>query len=401
MKLRVRLQLSTGMFLQFFAWGTWYVTLGTYLSTIGFGGTDIGDAYSAAAWAALVSPFFVGLIADRFFAAQRVLGLLHLAASACLFWVSTLTDPTAFFFGLLLMMLCYMPTVALTNAVCFHQMSDAGSEFPTVRVFGTIGWIAAGWLVGMLGIESTALPMKIAACASVLTGVFAFFLPHTPPRAAGQRTRIADVLGLNALALLRDRSFAVFAIGSLLVSIPLAFYYNFANLFLNEIGVQNAAGKMTFGQMSEIVFMLLMPFFFRHLGVKKMLLVAIGAWALRYVLFAEGAEWMLYAGILLHGICFNFFFVTGQIYVDRHAGSSLRASAQGFIALLTYGVGALIGAKASGYMVEQFSTDGGHAWSQIWPIPAAMALVVFILFAFLFNEQKGEKSEQSTPSVGA
>ena len=182
------------------------------------------------------------------------------------------------------MMLCYMPTVALTNAVCFHQMSDAGSEFPTVRVFGTIGWIAAGWLVGMLGIESTALPMKIAACASVLTGVFAFFLPHTPPRAAGQRMRIADVLGLNALALLRDRSFAVFAIGSLLVSIPLAFYYNFANLFLNEIGMQNAAGKMTFGQMSEIVFMLLMPFFFRHLGVKKMLLVAIAAWALRYAL---------------------------------------------------------------------------------------------------------------------
>ena len=399
MSFRVRLQLSVGMFLQFFAWGTWYVTLGTYLSTMGFDGTDIGDAYSAAAWAALISPFFVGLIADRFFAAQRVLGLLHLIAATCLFWVSTLKEPTTFFFGLLLMLLCYMPTIALTNAVCFHQMSDSGSEFPKVRVFGTIGWIAAGWLVGILEIESTAFPMKIAAFASVLTGVFAFFLPHTPPRAAGQRMRIANVLGLEALALLRDRSFAVFAAGSLLVSIPLAFYYNFANLFLNEIGMENAAGKMTFGQMSEIVFMLLMPFFFRHLGVKKMLLIAMAAWALRYAFFADGTEWMLYAGILLHGICFDFFFVTGQIYVDRHAGPSLRSSAQGFIALLTYGVGALIGAKVSGHMVEQFRTDYGHNWSQIWPIPALMAIAVFVLFFLLFSEHKRECRGRSMVST--
>lgn len=386
MVFRVRLQLSTMMFLQFFAWGTWYVTLGTYLAAIGFSGTDIGNAYSAAAWAALVSPLFVGLIADRFFAAQRVLGVLHLLAAGCLFWASTLSEPGPFFYALLLMMLCYMPTIALINAVCFHQMEDAGSEFPKVRVLGTLGWIVAGWLVGTLQIESTALPMRIAALASVATGLFALSLPHTPPRSVVKKVGVSDVLGLEALGLLRERSFAMFALGSLLVSIPLAFYYNFANLFLNEIGVHNAAGKMTFGQMSEIFFMLLMPFFFRHLGVKKMLLIAMAAWALRYVLFADGTPWMLYAAILLHGICFDFFFLTGQIYVDRYAGAQMRASAQGLIALLTYGVGALIGANVSGAIVESFATDSGHAWSQIWLLPAAMAAAVFVLFALLFNE---------------
>ncbi len=387
MEFRIRLQLSSMMFLQFFAWGIWYVTLGTYLASIGFSGTDIGDAYSAAAWAALVSPFFVGLVADRFFAAQRVLGVLHLLAAGFLLLASTIKDPNAFFYALLLMMLCYMPTLALVNAVCFHQMDDAGEEFPKVRVLGTMGWIVAGWLVGTLQIESTVQPMQMAAMASVLTGVCAFFLPRTPPRAAGQKVGVADVLGFEALALLRDRSFAVFAVGSLLVSVPLAFYYNFANLFLNEIGVQNAAGKMTFGQMSEIFFMLLMPFFFRHLGTKKMLLIAMAAWALRYVLFADGAIWMIYGGILLHGICFDFFFVTGQVYVDRRAGPQIRARAQGFIALLTYGVGALIGAKISGRIVEHFSTDGGHSWGHIWPVPALMAAVVFALFALLFKER--------------
>jgi nucleoside transporter len=399
MDFKIRLQLSTMMFLQYFAWGAWYVTLGTYLATLDFSGTDIGDAYSAAGWAALVSPFFVGMVADRFFAAQKVLGVLHLLAAGCLFWASSITEPNAFFYALLLLMLCYMPTLALVNAVCFHQMKDPGEQFPNVRVLGTIGWIAAGWLVGTMEIETTVLPMQIAAVASVLTGLFAFVLPHTPPRAAGQKIGVADVLGLKAMRLLADRSFAVFAFGSLLVSIPLAFYYNFANLFFNEIGMHNAAGKMTFGQMSEILFMVLMPFFFRRLGIKKMLLVGMAAWALRYALFAEGDMWMLYAGILLHGICFDFFFVTGQIYVDRRAGADIRASAQGLVALLTYGVGALIGAKVSGRVVEHFTIEGGHQWQQIWPLPAAMAAVVFVLFALLFREGRAKEEEDLIVSV--
>ena len=393
MNFRMRLQLSVGMFLQHFSSGTWYVTLGTYLSTLGFSGTDIGDAYSAAAWAALASPFFVGLIVDRFFPAQRVLSLLHLMTAACLLGISFLEEPTEFFWGLLLLKLCYMPTIALTDAVCFNQMNDAVSEFPRVRIFGSIGWIVAGWLVGVLGIESTQLPIKIAIFAFMLTGIYAFFLPHTSPRAAGQQISVANVPGLNALSLLRNRSFAIFSLGSLFFSIPIAFYYNFANLFLNETGMQNAAGKMTFGQMSEIVFLLFMPFFFRYLGIKKMLLISTAAWALRYTFFTGGALWMLYAGILLHGICFNFFFVTGQIYVDRYAGSLLRASAQGFFALLTYGVGALIGSKLSGHMVEHFSAEGGRAWSQIWLIPSVMAIAAFVFFAFLFSEQKREGRE--------
>jgi len=391
MDLKIRLQLSTMMFLQYFAWGAWYVTLGTYLAALDFAGTDIGDAYSAAGWAALVSPFFVGMVADRFFAAQKVLGVLHLLAAVCLIWASTVTDTNTFFYALLLLMLCYMPTLALVNAVSFHQMKDPGEQFPNVRVLGTVGWIAAGWLVGTLDIEATALPMQIAAAASLLTGLYAFTLPHTPPRAVGQKVGVADVLGLKAMRLLADRSFAVFAFGSLLVSIPLAFYYNFANLFLNEIGMDNAAGKMTFGQMSEILFMLLMPFFFRRLGIKKMLLIGMAAWALRYGLFAAGETWMLYAGILLHGICFDFFFVTGQIYVDRRAGAEIRASAQGLVALLTYGIGALLGAKISGRVVEHFTTDTGHQWRDIWPLPAVMALVVLVLFALLFTEKNKEE----------
>jgi len=391
MDLKIRLQLSTMMFLQYFAWGAWYVTLGTYLAALDFAGTDIGDAYSAAGWAALVSPFFVGMVADRFFAAQKVLGVLHLLAAVCLIWASTVTDTNTFFYALLLLMLCYMPTLALVNAVSFHQMKDPGEQFPNVRVLGTVGWIAAGWLVGTLDIEATALPMQIAAVASLLTGLYAFTLPHTPPRAVGQKVGVADVLGLKAMRLLADRSFAVFAFGSLLVSIPLAFYYNFANLFLNEIGMDNAAGKMTFGQMSEILFMLLMPFFFRRLGIKKMLLIGMAAWALRYGLFAAGETWVLYAGILLHGICFDFFFVTGQIYVDRRAGAEIRASAQGLVALLTYGIGALLGAKISGRVVEHFTTDTGHQWRDIWPLPAVMALVVLVLFALLFTEKNKEE----------
>ena len=275
---QIRVLLSVAMFFQFFIWGSWFVTMGTYLFEIGFQGSDIGAAYSTTGWAAIFSPLFVGMIADRYFAAQKVLGFLHLLGGACLFWVAQITTPGAFFWVLLLYTLCYMPTLALVNAIAFRQMDDPGVEFPNVRVLGTIGWIAAGWLIGLMQIEATAAPLKIAAGASVLTGLFSFFLPHTPPRSSGEKATLSEVLGLKALSLMRERSFAVFAVTSLLVTIPLAFYYNFANAFLNEVGMENAAGKMTFGQMSEIIFMVLMPLFFARLGVKKMLLIGMLAW---------------------------------------------------------------------------------------------------------------------------
>ncbi len=392
----VRGKLFVMMFLQYFVWGAWYVTLGTYLGeTLAFQGQQIGLAVGTTAVAAMISPFFVGMVADRYFATERILAALHLLGGLVLFAASTLDTFGPFYAVLLGYTLLYMPTLALTNSLSFHQMRDPGKEFPAVRVLGTIGWIVAGLTIGFLRLESTAVPMRIAAASSLGLGMFCFVLPHTPPTRVAERVTARDVLGLDALQLLRDRSFAVFVIGSFLVSIPLQFYYAFANLFLNEIGMENAAGKMTLGQMSEIGFMLVMPWFFVRLGVKRMLLLGMVAWAARYALFAYGDNgarvWMLYLGILLHGICYDFFFVTGQIYVDRKAPRHLRAAAQGLIAFVTLGVGMLIGSWLSGVAVDRYSVTAGaevvHAWSRIWLIPAFGAGAVLALFAMFFTHE--------------
>jgi nucleoside transporter len=400
----VRARLAAMMFLQFFVWGAWFVTLSTYLGQgLGFAGTDIGRAYTTMPWGAIVAPFVVGMIADRFFAAERVLGVLHLVGALLLWTASSATDPGTLFWVLLGYALCYNPTLALVNAISFNQMTSPEKEFPAIRVFGTVGWILAGLVVGFLKLEATATPLKIAAVCSAVLGVFSFVLPHTPPKSLGRKVTVRDVLGLDALQLLKERSFFVFVLGSLLVCIPLSFYYSFTNLFLNEQGVVNAAGKMTLGQASEVFFMLVMPFFFVRLGVKKMMLVGMLAWSARYLLFAFGnsAELvgMFYLGILLHGICFDFFFVTGQIYVDNTAPKSIQASAQGFITLVTYGVGMLIGAEISGRVVESYQVMEagkivGHQWTPIWIVPAAMAFGIVLLFAALFRDAR-------QPSPGA
>jgi nucleoside transporter len=395
------------MFLQFFIWGSWGVTLGTYLTEIGFTGADVGNIYSTTGWAAIVSPLFVGMVADRFFSAQHVMAILHLLGAGILYYVAGVEDPGTFFFVLLAYSLCYMPTLALVNAISFDQMKDPGTEFPLIRVLGTIGWIVAGLVIGLLSqvlgynIEETALPLKLAAGSSLALGIFCFFLPNTPPKSKGQEVSFAKLFGLDALSLMKDRSFLVFTLGSLLVCAPLAFYYTFANPFFNELGMTAAASKQTMGQVSEILFMLVMPFFFRHLGVKKMLLIGMLAWVARYVLFAFGdvgfpIELMLWGGILLHGICYDFFFVTGQIYVDKEAPREIRASAQGFIALVTYGVGMVIGNMVAGRLVAEYTAaDGTHDWQTIWLIPAGMALVVAIGFFLLFKDppRKGAEGE--------
>ena len=381
------------MFLEYFVWGAWYVTMGTWLGSLAFSGEQIGLTYGTTALAAMISPFFVGMIADRFFATQRLLAALHALGGLAILYASTRTTFWPLYAAVLVHTLFYMPTLALTNSISFRQMQDPGREFPVVRALGTIGWIVAGLLVGSMGVEATSTPLQLAAGGSFVLAVFCLLLPHTPPQKTG-RVRARDVLGLDALALLKDRSFAVFVLGSFLVCIPLQFYYAFANPFLNEIGVTNAAGKMTLGQMSEIVFMLLMPWFFRRLGVRNMLLVGMAAWVARYVLFAYGDNatlvWMLYGGILLHGICYDFFFVTGQIYVDQKAPANVRAAAQGFITFVTYGVGMLIGSWLSGRVVDAYvtTTSGvidGHDWQRIWLVPAAGAFAVLLLFALFFR----------------
>ena len=398
MPTNARLKLSTMMFLQYFVWGAWAVTMGTWLSaTLRFSGAEVGLAYGTTAVAAMVSPFFVGMVADRFFATEKLLALLHLVGAAILFWASLQMAFAPFYAVLLGYALCYMPTLALSNAISFRQMTDPAREFPSIRVLGTIGWIVAGLFIGTLGLEATAVPMRLAAAGSLVLGFFCLALPHTPPARVAQRVTVRDVLGLDALRLLRDRSFAVFVLGSFLICIPLQFYYTFANPFLNELGVSNAAGKMTLGQMSEIGFMLVMPWFFRRLGVKYMLLVGMAAWAARYVLFAAGDNgamvWTLYAGILLHGICYDFFFVTGQIYVDQRAPQDLRAAAQGLIAFVTLGIGMFIGSLISGRVVDAFVVATGppsHAWDRIWLVPAVGAAAVLVLFALFFRTRSVE-----------
>src|SRR3954468_1285735 len=395
----VRLKLSVMMFLQYFVWGAWYVTMGTYLlRTLQFSGQQSGLAYSTTALAAMVSPFFVGLVADRFFATERILAVLHLVGAVLLFYVSTLTDFSAFYPVLLGYTLCYMPTLALTNSLSFHQMQDPGREFPGIRVLGTIGWIVAGFAISGLHAEGAGLQFRLAAAASAVLGLFSFALPHTPPARVGHKVTARDILGLDALELLKERSFAIFVIGSFLICIPLQFYYAFTNPFLTELGLTNTAAIQTMGQMSEIGFMLVMPFFFRRLGVKWMLLIGMFTWALRYVLFAFGnggtLVWMVYLGIIVHGICYDFFFVTGQIYVDKKAPPHIRAAAQGFIAFVTLGVGMFVGSYLSGWVVDQYTYAQGnaqlHTWQPIWLIPAGFAAGVLVLFALFFTSDRAD-----------
>ncbi len=391
-------RLSAMMFLQFFVWGAWFVTLGTYLSALNFSGTDIGTAYLTNNIGAIIAPFFAGMVADRYFDSEKVVGLMHLFGAGVLYYLTTLQSADQIILWLLVYNSAYMSTLALANSISFAQMRDPDTQFPKVRVWGTIGWIAAGLTISLVlatqvnNVEATNLPMQMAAAFSLLLGIYCFTLPTTPP--AGKGASTGEVLGLQALSLFKQRAFVVFALCSLLICIPLAFYYSFANLFLNELGMEGAAGKMTLGQMSEALFMLAMPFFFVRLGVKWMLLVGMLAWVVRYGVFAAGSMdqvGLLYLGILLHGVCYDFFFVTGQIYVNRKASDAIRASAQGLISLLTYGVGMAIGTYIAGVVVDAYATPGGHDWRSIWLIPCGFAAVVALVFTVVFKDTDADE----------
>jgi nucleoside transporter len=343
---------------------------------------------------AIIAPFIIGLIADKYFSAQKILGILHIIGAGLMFCASRATDFSNFYPLILSYMIIYMPTLALVNTISFKQMSNPSKEFPWIRIFGTVGWIVAGIIIGWLNWEKTnslALTFTTAAIASLILGFLSFALPDTPPAKRGQKTSLGDILGLDAIGLLKNKSYLVFFLASVAICIPLAFYYNFTNLFLNEAGVSRAATIQSFGQFSELAFMFAMPFFFVRLGVKKMLAMGMLAWALRYVFFAYGNAsenyWMLLAGIIIHGVCYDFFFVAGQIYTDNLAGERYKNSAQGFITLATYGVGMLIGFTISGPIVDHYKTAASHNWQTIWLIPGAIAFVVLVLFVLLFKDK--------------
>jgi nucleoside transporter len=396
-KFNVKSRLSVMMFLEFFVWGSWYVTLGTWLSTtLQFSAEEVGWAAGTTAVGAIVSPFFVGVIADRRFATQKILGVLHGMGALLLAAASIQHAFAPLYILVLLYCLCFMPTLALAAALALRQIRDPQREFGRIRVFGTLGWIVAGLIVGVSGLESTGVPMRIGAASSAVLAVFCFFLPDTPPLAV--ETGAAKALfPLESVRLLGTRSMAVFALASFLICIPLQFYYAFTNLFLNETGVTNAAAKMTGGQMSELFCMLLIPWFFRRLGVKYMLAVGMLAWAVRYMLFAFGDAhelmWMFWLGIALHGICFDFFFVVGQIYIDREAPPALRAATQGLITFITYGLGMFVGSLLSGRVVAAYTRGGSagvpaHDWRSIWIVSAVASAVVLVLFLLSFRDEQ-------------
>jgi nucleoside transporter len=400
MSLTTRIQLCLMMFLNFFVWGIWFVTMGTFLATkVNASDVQIGLAYGTQALGAIIAPFVVGLIADRYFPAQKILGILHLIGAALLFTLSGKNEFDGFYPILLIYMIIYMPSLALVNAISFKQMQEPEKEFALIRVWGTIGWIAAGLLIAGLALEGKQQLQQtyVIACAiSVALGIYGFFLPNTPPPKAGSKASLREILGLDALSLLKDKNYAIFFLSSVLICIPLAFYYQETNKFLNEIGVEKAAGKMTMGQMSEMIFLFLMPLFFKRFGIKTMLLIGMISWVLRYLCFGMGdagaGVWLLYIGIILHGICYDFFFVTGQIYTDERAGERIRSSAQGMITLATYGVGMLIGFWFAGMISEHYKLpQGGHNWRSIWLVPAGIAIAITLFFLLFFKDPKKNK----------
>jgi nucleoside transporter len=392
MKFKIGSQLAFMMFVEYFIWGAWYVTMTSYMPAhLHSSGLQIGAAYSALAIATMISPFFVGLVADRFFPAQTIMGVLHLLGGALLFLVPAIKDNTVFYWAILLYSLLYMPTIALSNSVAFYQMNDPGKQFPWIRVFGTAGWIVAGIIIGQFSLEKTATTFQIAAAASVLLGFISFALPNTPPKGRESQTP-----GTEAFVLFKNKPYLIFFIAAILVCIPLSFYYGFANNFLVELGMKNSAAKMTLGQVSEGVFILAIPFLFNRIGVKNMLLMGMTAWILRYICFAygnlDGGTWMLYAGIILHGVCYDFFFVTGYMYTEQKAGEKIKNAAQQLFTFATYGLGMFIGTWFSGFIDDVYARPGGHDWKQIWLVPAYIAAAVLVYFILFFREKKPANS---------
>lgn len=400
MTLTTRIKLMLMMFLMFSTWGAWYGQMGKYLfTTLHATGDQIGSAYATFSIASIVAPFFMGMVADRFFSAQKVMGVLNILGAIILYFLIQNQDPDTFFWYILAYTLTFAPNLALSSSIAMNQMQNPEKEFPSIRVIGTIAWIVVTNIIGFYGVGDKVTIFQIAMFASVAWAIFAFTLPNTPPKAT-KATSFSQILGTDAFVLFKDRSFLVFFICSILVCIPLSFYYAHANLSLTESNMTNVENKMSLGQVSEVLFMLLIPFALSKFGIKKMLIVGLIAWIVRFVCFGYGdgisSEWMLYLAIILHGVCYDFFFVTGQIYTDNKAGEKIKNSAQGLITLATYGIGMGIGSILSGKVLDKYTTKVGevsaHDWTAVWMVPAAISVVVLLIFILVFKDNTRAKA---------
>lgn len=400
MTLTTRIKLMVMMFLMFSTWGAWYGQMGKYLfTTLHATGDQIGSAYATFSIASIVAPFFMGMVADRFFSAQKVMGVLNLLGAVILYFLIQNQDPNTFFWYILAYTLTFAPNLALSSSIAMNQMENPEKEFPSIRVMGTIAWIVITNIIGFYGVGDKVTIFQIAMFTSVAWAIFAFTLPNTPPKAT-KATSFGQILGTDAFVLFKDRSFLVFFICSILVCIPLSFYYAHANLSLTESNMTNVENKMSLGQVSEVLFMLLIPFALSKFGIKKMLIVGLVAWIIRFVCFGYGdgisSEWMLYLAIILHGVCYDFFFVTGQIYTDNKAGEKIKNSAQGLITLATYGIGMGIGSILSGKVLDKYTTKVGevstHDWTAVWMVPAAISAVVLLIFIVVFKDNTRAKA---------
>ncbi|HEY0043253.1 MAG TPA: MFS transporter [Allosphingosinicella sp.] len=402
MDMGIRARLSLMMFLQYFVWGAWFVPFATYLTHHGLK-DSVGTIYSAQGWAAIAAPLFVGAIADRYFSAQKVMGILHLFAGVLLFVLSTIgADAGVMFLATLGVLLAFMPTIALSNSVALNGLTDAERQFPAIRVFGTIGWIVAGLIVGFLlpgEAERTAQPLYLAGAVSILYGLYSFTLPNTPPQAGQGKVSLGSLLGLDAIRT-SDRSFWVLIVCSMLMMIPFSFYNVYANPFLDDIGMKNPAAVQTVGQVSEVGFLLLLPLFFRWVGIKGVLFIGMAAWAVRYVIFANGftadgpIEPMIYLGLALHGVGFDFVFVAATIWIGTHFAAESRSRAQSFLALMTWGVGYPIGSNVAN-AVQTGAAGAETDWQSFWLLPAGFAAVTAVVFLLLFRDRGGKKGAEA------
>jgi nucleoside transporter len=402
MQLSTRIQLSLMMFLQFFVWGAWYGQMSKYMTDqLHATGDQVGNAYAAFSIAMIIAPFFVGMLADRFFEAQKVLGVLNLLGAGILFVLTKITNPDTFYWVMLAYCLTFAPTIALTSSISMRNMDNPEKQFPAIRVFGTIAWIAVVNLVGFMGVGDKVTIFQISMISAAILGVLAFFLPKTPPSSKGSVT-FGDIIGKDAFVLFKDRSFLIFFIASVAICIPLSFYYTWGNPSITDTykaafpGVDpasfNVENKMSLGQVSEVLFMLLLPFAYGKFGVKNILIVGLLAWITRFLFFGYGnagsGEWMLYSAILLHGVCYDFFFVSGMIYTDQKAGPGIKSQAQGLISLATYGLGMFIGSIIAGKVKDNYTVDNITNWLGVWTVPAAIAAVVLVLFLLFFRDTR-------------